>query len=52
MEIIIYNDKDYFKNGKEKPKNNILKLSEEEFKEYVKTNNLNLTKGYIDLVGY
>jgi len=52
MKIIVYSDSDHYKNGKEKPKNNILIFTEEEFKNYVKQNNLNLSKGYIDLIGY
>jgi len=51
MKIIVYDEKDVKKNGSLKKKNHSIEFNEKQFKEYVYENNLNLSKGYIDLVG-
>lgn len=52
MEITIFNNSDIKKSGGFKKKNNIQKMNKTEFKQYVKTNNLTLSKGYIDNKGF
>ena len=52
MEITIFNNKDLKKNGSFKLKNNSIKMNKEEFFKYLLENNLNLTKGYIDNIGF
>lgn len=52
MKILIYSNEDLRKDGLFKKKNNIKEFNEEEFIEYLKNNNLSVSKGYIDITGY
>lgn len=52
MEIQVYGKEDIKKSGGFKKKNNVKLLTEKEFKDYVKSNNLTLSKGYIDDLGF
>jgi len=52
MKITIFNNNDLKKTGGFKKKNNIKEFEKQEFKQYIKNNNLTLSKGYIDNIGY
>jgi len=52
VKVLVYNANDITKNGKLKKKNNARDMTEEEFIKYIMENKFNLSKGYIDLVGY
>jgi len=52
MIITTFSNKDLKKSGGFKVKNNIKKYDKTNFKIYVKTNNLKLSKGYIDNIGF
>jgi len=52
MKITIFRDSDLKKAGGFKKKNKVKEMNKDEFKTYIKTNNFNLTKGYIDLIGF
>ena len=52
MEITIFNNKDLKKNERFKLKNNSIKMTKEDFFKYLLENNLNLTTGYIDNIGF
>lgn len=50
--VKLFSREDLKKDGTLKKKNNALLMSQEQFKEYVSKENLTLSKGYIDNVGY
>ena len=52
MKITVYSKTDIKKNGQLKVKNNSKEMTKEEFTNYVIDNNLIMSKGYIDLIGY
>ena len=52
MKITIFKDSDLKKCGGFKKKNNISILNKEEFFKYLLENNLSLSKGYIDNIGF
>ena len=52
MKILMFKDEDCKKDGTFKAKNNSKEFTEDEFKEYVKSNDLTLSYGYIDLIGF
>jgi hypothetical protein len=52
MNITIFRREDLKKTGGFKKKNNLKMMNIKEFKQYIKTNKLTLTKGYIDNIGY
>jgi hypothetical protein len=47
MKITIFRDSDLKKAGGFKKKNKVKEMNKDEFKTYIKTNNFNLTKGYM-----
>ncbi len=49
--ITIYGQEDLKKSGGFKKKNNVLEMNKETFFKYLKSNNLNISYGYIDLTG-
>ncbi len=51
MKIEVYSEKDLKKSGGFKKKNNVLTFSKDEFIKYINDNKLEVSKGYIDLVG-
>ena len=52
MIIKIFRKEDLKKDGLFKKKNNVKLMNEEEFINYVRTNKLTLSKGYIDITGF
>jgi len=52
MKIQVFGKDDVKKSGGFKKKNNVKNLTEQEFKDYVRSNNLVLSKGYIDDKGF
>jgi hypothetical protein len=52
IEVTVFSESDLKKDGKLKVKNNAVVYTGKKFKEYVKANNLTLSKGYVDLVGF
>jgi len=52
MKIVLFGKNDVKVSGGFKKKNNVKEFDEQGFKAYVKENNLALSKGYIDNIGY
>lgn len=50
--VLIFRDSDVKKDGKLKVKNNSKEMNENDFIKYIKDNNLTLSKGYIDIIGF
>ena len=51
MEIKIYGQEDIKKAGGFKKKNNVLQMNKETFFKYLRSNNLNISYGYMDQTG-
>ena len=49
--IKIYGQEDLKKDGSFKKKNNVLQMNKETFFKYLKSNDLNISYGYIDISG-
>ena len=52
MEILIFKDEDLTKKGILKKVNNSKTMTKEGFISFIKSNNLTLSYGYIDLIGF
>lgn len=51
MRVLVYRPEDLKADGTLRKKNNSREMTEQEFKDYIKANNLSVSYGYIDTTG-